>query len=60
LGYEDLMPHTLEMEIGGGMKVLVLNLAKIIALKEELAGAKDIAALPVLRRTLKQKQRGGG
>ena len=60
LGYEDLLPHTSEMEIGGGARVRVLNLATIVALKEELAGAKDLAALPILRRTLEQKQRGGG
>jgi hypothetical protein len=27
-------------------------------LKEELAGEKDLAVLPILRRTLEQKQRG--
>jgi len=58
LGYEDLLPHTVEMETGGGVRVRVLNLATIIALKEELAGEKDIAVLPILRRTLEQKQRG--
>jgi len=57
-GYENLLPHTVEMEIGPRMRVRVLTLEKIIALKEELAGAKDIAVLPVLRRTLEQKQRG--
>ena len=60
LGYEDLLPHTSEMEIGGGARVRVLNLATIVALKEELGGEKDRAALPILRRTLEQKQRGGG
>jgi hypothetical protein len=40
LGYEDLLPHTVEMETGGGVRVRVLNLATIIALKEQLAGAK--------------------
>src|ERR1017187_1640747 len=58
LGYEDLLPHTIEMEIGGGARVRVLKLATIIALKEELGGEKDRAALPILRRTLEQKQRG--
>ena len=58
LGYEDLLPHTIEMEIGGGVRVRVLNLATIVALKEELAGEKDLAVLPILRRTLEQKQGG--
>src|ERR1019366_1812020 len=57
LGYEDLLPHTVEMEIGGGARVRVLSLATIVALKEELGGEKDRAALPILRRTLEQKQR---
>jgi hypothetical protein len=60
LDYEGLLPHTVEMEAGGGVRVRVLNLATIIRLKEELAGEKDLAALPVLRRTLEQKERAGG
>jgi hypothetical protein len=60
LGYEDLLPHTIEMEAGAGVRVRVLDLATIIALKEELAGEKDLAVLPVLRRTLEQKRRGTG
>jgi hypothetical protein len=57
LTYQDLLPHTIEMEIGEGVRVRVLDLATIIALKEELAGEKDLAVLPTLRRTLEQKQR---
>jgi hypothetical protein len=56
LGYEDLLPHTIEMEIGGGVPVRVLDLATIIRIKEELAGEKDLAVLPILRRTLELKQ----
>jgi predicted nucleotidyltransferase len=58
LGYEDLLAHTTEMDIGGGVRVRVLDLAKLIELKENLAGEKDLAVLPILRRTLKEKQRG--
>ncbi len=58
LAYEDLLPHTVEMETGGGMLVRVLDLATIVALKEELGGEKDLAVLPVLRRTLEQQRRG--
>jgi hypothetical protein len=57
LGYQELLPHTIEMEIGEGVRVRVLDLATIIALKEELAGEKDLAVLPTLRRTLEQKRR---
>jgi hypothetical protein len=58
LTYEDLLPHTVEMETGGGVRVRVLDLETLVALKEELAGEKDLAVLPVLRRTLEQKRRG--
>jgi predicted nucleotidyltransferase len=57
LTYEDLLPHTIEMETGGGVRVAVLNLETIVALKEELASDKDLAVLPVLRRTLEEKRR---
>jgi predicted nucleotidyltransferase len=60
LTYEDLLPNTIEMDTGGGVRVRVLNLETLVALKEELAGEKDLAVLPVLRRTLEQKQRGSG
>jgi hypothetical protein len=58
LGYEELLPHTVEMELGGGVRVCVLDLATIVALKEELGGEKDRAVLPVLRRTLEEQRRG--
>ncbi len=60
LNYEDLLPHTIEMDTGGGVRVRVLDLATLVTLKEELASEKDLAVLPILRRTLEQKQRGAG
>jgi len=60
LNYEDLLPHTAEMKISEGVHVRVLDLATIIALKEELKGEKDLAVLPILRRALKEKQLMGG
>ena len=60
LACEELLPHTVEMQIGDGVHVRVLDLASIIALKEELAGDKDLAVLPVFRRTLAEKQRERG
>jgi predicted nucleotidyltransferase len=57
LGYQDLLPHSSEMEIGGGTRIHVLNLEKLIAIKEELAGEKDRAMLPLLRRTLEEKRK---
>jgi hypothetical protein len=57
LSYEDILPHTIEMEVAVGLRIRVLDLATIIALKEELRGEKDLAVLPILRRTLIEKQR---
>lgn len=57
LGYEDLLPHSSEMEIGEGTRMLVLDLETLIAIKEELAGDKDIAVLPILRQTLKESRK---
>jgi hypothetical protein len=36
ISYQDLLPHTVEMELGEGVRVRVLDLATIVALKEEL------------------------
>ncbi len=57
LGYEELLPHSVEMEIGQGLRIRVLDLETLIAIKEELGGDKDRAMLPVLRRTLEETRR---
>ena len=52
LTYEDLLPHTIEMQIGDGVRIRVLDLATIIEIKEHPGGEKDLppcrfyAALP--------------
>jgi predicted nucleotidyltransferase len=58
LAYDDLLPNSHEIEIGG-MRVRVLDLDKLIAVKEELGGEKDRAVLPILRRTLEEKKKTG-
>ena len=60
LSYQDLLPHTTELEIAQGLRIRVLNLEKLIALKEELGGEKDRAVLPILRRTLEEKRKSRG
>jgi predicted nucleotidyltransferase len=57
LGYADLLPHSIEMEIGEGMRIQVLDLETIIAVKEQLASEKDLAALPALYETLRQTKK---
>ena len=57
LAYEDLLPHSVEMDIGEGVHVRVLDLETLIAIKEGLGGEKDRAVLPILRRTLEEKKK---
>jgi hypothetical protein len=37
--------------------VLVLDLETLIAVKEEVVGERDLAVLPIMRRTLEEKRR---
>jgi len=55
--YEGLLAHTVEVEVAADVKVRVLDLETLIQTKEETAGEKDKAILPVLRRTLEEKSR---
>jgi hypothetical protein len=59
LSYEDLVSHAVEMDVGEGIVVRVLDLDTLISIKEDLGGEKDRAVLPVLRRTLEEKNRAG-
>jgi hypothetical protein len=54
-GYEELLEHVNEMKVGAGLAIRVLKLAKLIDVKSETAGEKDLATLPILRKTLEQK-----
>jgi predicted nucleotidyltransferase len=55
--YSQLLDETVELEIGGGLKVRVLSLERLIKTKEETGQEKDRAALPLLRQVLKQKSK---
>lgn len=57
LSFSDLLPHSTEMDVGDGIRIRVLDLETIIFLKEQLAGEKDVAVLPILRRTLGELKR---
>jgi predicted nucleotidyltransferase len=54
LRYEDLLPRCLSMDLEG-VEVSVLDLAALIELKEQTGRDKDLAQLPVLRRTLEER-----
>src|SRR5262249_13844549 len=49
-GYEDLLPHTSVAEVRADLPVRLLDLAMLIAIKEETGRDKDRATLAVLRR----------
>jgi hypothetical protein len=53
--YTALLPNSVKMPIGQNFNVRVLDLETLIATKEEAAGDKDRATLPILRRTLAEK-----
>jgi predicted nucleotidyltransferase len=57
LGYADLLPHSNEMDIGEGIHIQVLDLETIIAIKEQLASEKDLAALPGLYQALRKEKK---
>jgi predicted nucleotidyltransferase len=57
LGYEDLLSHCVEMDIGERVRVKVLDLETLISIKEQLGHDKDLATLPVLRQTLKESKK---
>jgi len=59
LVYEDLLPDTAVLDIGSSTTIRVLTLEKLIELKQELGGEKDRAMIPILRRTLREKERSG-
>ena len=54
--YEDLLRHSVEMRVGRGLVIRVLGLRMLIEVKEETADEKDTAVLPILRRTLAEKE----
>src|SRR5579875_3595103 len=59
LAYEDLLPHSQEMLITEAVRIRVLGLDQIIAVKEKLGNEKDAAVLPILRNTLREAKKAG-
>ena len=57
LGYQDLIPHSVELHISEELRIRVLDLETLIMIKEELGGEKDRAVLPILRRTLEEQRK---
>jgi hypothetical protein len=57
LDYVDLLPHTIEVSVDLDLCIRLLELAKLIEIKEETGREKDKAVLPILRRTLQEKMK---
>jgi len=55
--YETLASDTVEVEAGTGVRIPVLRLEKLIEVKMETATQKDLAALPILQKTLEEQKR---
>jgi predicted nucleotidyltransferase len=53
--FEDLLPHTDLMDFDG-LAIRVLRLAKLIELKRMLGRPKDLAIMPLLEATLREKE----
>jgi predicted nucleotidyltransferase len=53
--FEDILPHTDRMDFDG-IEINVLRLAKLIELKRMLGRPKDLAVLPVLEATLRERE----
>jgi hypothetical protein len=59
-GFEQLLPHTVELVLGAKLRILLLDLETLIEVKQEAGRPKDIAVLPTLRQTLAENRRQHG
>jgi hypothetical protein len=57
LRYEDLLPDSIIVDLGGGVQCRALLLERVIEIKQRAGRPKDLAALPVLRATLDEIRR---
>ncbi|MGH9520793.1 MAG: hypothetical protein ACRD2D_14130 [Terriglobales bacterium] len=57
LAYPDLVPHSHRLEIAFDLAIQVLDLETYVKIKEALGTEKDRAQLPVLRRTLAERNK---
>ena len=59
-GYKDLRREASRVRLGAGLKVTVAALRDVIRSKEAAGRDKDLAQLPILRRTLEEMRRRSG
>jgi len=51
-GYDELLPHSLPLELGGGLRARVLELGELLEIKRRAGRPKDLAVIPYLEATL--------
>jgi hypothetical protein len=56
LSYEELLGSTVDIELSGGHRIHVLDLPTLIDLKKKAGRPKDLAALPHLEATLRERE----
>lgn len=56
--FAELRPHARVLNLGEGLSALVLDLEWIIRIKERLNRERDRASLPILKRTLQEREEG--
>jgi predicted nucleotidyltransferase len=54
--YEDLLKHCVTIEVGG-LRFNALDLQTLIEVKNETISEKDKAIIPILKRTLEEKNK---
>lgn len=54
-GYRELLPRSEEVDLGEETRVRILDLPTLIEIKEQLGRDRDLAVLPILRRTLRER-----
>lgn len=55
--FEELLPHTVQLELHGGLRVRAQDLETLIAVKRGTGRPKDILVVPVLEATLRELTR---
>ncbi len=53
--FEQLLPHTIRLRPSGGLSILTLDLETLISVKRETGRPKDLAVLPILTATLRER-----
>ena len=55
--YEDLLPQSVELDLSAGLRIRVLGLSELLAMKIRAGRPKDLAVVPLLKATLDESSR---